>query len=177
MSLSAIKTQPAFLGTVAATALLAGMAAVVMVQTMPVLGWMMWAAALALVGALGFLWYRRETSDASQLQDDIRRAARQRVEEKSRAELRRLRGLRRSELMAKYQQDSELVERIIMGRYWEGQTEGQLIDALGNPADIEARIRKGQRRERWKYHQADGNRYRLIIALQNERVIDWEERG
>ncbi len=171
------QASPLLFGTVTAMAVLAGLVAVVMVQTMPLLGWLMWAAALALVGTLGYLWYRCETRDASQLQDDIHRAARQRVEEQSRAELRRLRGLRRAELMDKYRQDHQLVERIIMGGYWQGQTAAQLIDALGNPADIDARIRKGQRREVWKYHQADGNRYRLQIALENEAVVDWEQRG
>lgn len=171
------QAPPLLFGTVAVMAVLAGLVAVVMVQTMPLLGWVMWVAALTLVGTLGILWYRRESRDASQLQEDIRLAARQRVEEKSRAELRRLRGLRRAELMDKYRQDHQLVERIIMGGYWHGQTAGQLIDALGNPADIDARIRKGQRREVWKYHQADGNRYRLQIALENEAVVDWEQRG
>jgi hypothetical protein len=169
--------QPVFIGAVVTAAVLAGLAAVLMVQTTPMLGWLMWAGALAAVGVLGYLWYQRETQNAEKIEEEIRRSARERVEEKSRAELRRLRGLRRAELIQKYADDADLVERIVMGFYWRGQTAGQLIDSLGNPADIDARIVKGRRREVWKYHQADGNRYRLLIALENELVIDWEERG
>lgn len=172
----ASQPQPVFIGAVVTAVVLAVLAAVMMVQTTPMLGWLMWAGALAVVGVLGYLWYQRETQNAEKIEEDIRRAARERVEEKSRAELRRLRGLRRAELTQKYH-DADLVERIVMGFYWRGQTAGQLIDSLGNPADIDARIVKGRRREVWKYHQADGNRYRLLIALENELVIDWEERG
>lgn len=168
-------SQPLFVGAVVITAVLAGLGAVLMVQTMPMLGWLMWVGALSAVGVLGFVWYRRETAKAERIEEDIRRSARDRVEEKSRAELRRLRGLRRAELIAKYENDAELVERIVMGFYWRGQSAGQLIDSLGNPADIDARIVKGRRREVWKYHP-DGNRYRLLIALESDAVVDWEER-
>ncbi len=164
-----------FVGGVVTTAMLGGLGAVLMVQTMPMLGWLMWIGALSVVGALGFVWYRRETARAEKIEEDIRRSTRDRVEEKSRAELRRLRGLRRAELITKYENDADLVERIVMGFYWRGQTAGQLIDSLGNPADIDARIVKGRRREVWKYHP-DGNRYRLLIALEGESVVDWEER-
>jgi len=79
--------------------------------------------------------------------------------------------------MVKYAHDRELVEHIVLGLHWRGQTAGQLKDALGDPAEIVAKMQKGRRHETWKYHPAGGNRFALWITLEQDFVMRWEERA
>ena len=107
----------------------------------------------------------------------MRAASMQKESDRCKAALRRQRGLRRAELMEKYAGDQDLVDRIVLGAYWDGQTAGQLKDALGNPADIAAKFQKGKRQEIWKYHPTGGDWYAMWISLEEDLVARWEERG
>ncbi|MEP7156618.1 MAG: hypothetical protein ABI905_12645 [Betaproteobacteria bacterium] len=157
--------------------LLAGLLIFLAIQAMPVLGWILWF--LAVAGAItgSALWYRGEFARARAAEDESHQAVRHKDSERNRTELRRQRAARRGELMTKYAGDNELVERIVLGLHWRGQTAGQLKDALGNPADIAAKVLKGRRQETWKYHPTGGDRYALWITLEKDFVMRWEERA
>ncbi|MEO8104259.1 MAG: hypothetical protein ABI790_17225 [Betaproteobacteria bacterium] len=176
MTTSLAKSPPRYFAAVVSAGLVAGLLVFLVVQAAPILGWILWGAAVvaAITGAA--FWYRREFARVQQAEADAHAASRQNESDRSRAELRRQRGLRRAELMTKYAGDLNLVERIVLGTFWNGQTAEQLKDALGNPADIAARFLLSKRQEVWKYHPVGGNRYALWITLEQDQVVRWEER-
>ena len=171
------KAPPRFFAAIVGSGLFAGLLVFLTVQSMPLFGWILWIVAIVAVAACASLWYRNEFFKARQAEAEIRAATVKKEEDRSRAEVRQQRGLRRGELLAKYAGDQNLVERIVLGSYWDGQTAAQLKDALGNPADIDARILRSKRQEVWKYHPIGGNRYALWITLESDRVVGWEERA
>uniref|UniRef100_UPI003340841A DUF2845 domain-containing protein n=1 Tax=Castellaniella defragrans TaxID=75697 RepID=UPI003340841A len=84
---------------------------------------------------------------------------------------------RREALMLKYG-DARLVERIMQRMMWQGQTEGQLLDSLSKPADIDRKVMKSKTREVWKYHlQGNTNRFGLRITLEDGIVVGWDKKG
>ena len=170
------KTPPRYFAAMVSGGLFAGLLVFLAVQAMPILGWILWILAIAAAGTGASLWYKSEYATAQQADEAHRETTRRDEAERSKAELRRQRGLRRAELMAKYGGDQHLVERIVLGAYWDGQTAGQLMDSLGNPADIAARYVKSRRHEVWKYHPVGGDRYALWITLEKDRVMRWEQR-
>lgn len=78
-------------------------------------------------------------------------------------------------LRAKYH-DEEIVQQIYDGYFWEGQTEEQLRDSLGEPFAIDNKLLKTMTREVWKYHPSGINRYRLRITVENGRVAGWDKK-
>ena len=168
---------PRFFAAIVTGGLAAGLLVFLAVQAMPILGWILWVFAIVAVVTGASLWYKGESAMARQAEDETRAEMLRKESDRSRAELRRQRGLRRADLMAKYAGDQQLVERIVLGSYWDGQTAAQLKDALGNPADIAARIMRSKRQEVWKYHPTGGNRYALWITLEQDLVVRWEARG
>ncbi|WP_310440514.1 hypothetical protein [Sulfuricurvum sp.] len=80
---------------------------------------------------------------------------------------------RRENLMLKYQNE-ELVDMIMSGKYWQGQTEEQLRDSLGKPLDIDQKVLKTKTKEIWKYNQTAKNRYSLKIILEDGFVVGWD---
>lgn len=82
---------------------------------------------------------------------------------------------RREQLMAKYQ-DSTIVNDLMTSSFWQGQTSEQLIDSLGQPVDIDAKVLKTKKKEVWKYSHQGGNRYGLRITLDNDVVVGWDQK-
>lgn len=80
---------------------------------------------------------------------------------------------RREYLMEKYQ-NQELVDLLMSGKYWQGQTEEQLRDSLGKPLDIDQKVLKTKTKEIWKYNQTAKNRYALKIILEDGLVVGWD---
>ena len=79
------------------------------------------------------------------------------------------------ELRRKYPED--IVQRILAGQIWQGQTEGQLIDALGSPAEVDRKVLKTMRREIWKYGRMSARRFRLRITVENGTVAGWDHKA
>ncbi len=79
------------------------------------------------------------------------------------------------ELMLKYD-DEEIVSRILNQSFWIGQTASQLLDSLGNPADISEWRSTKEFGETWKYIQTGKNRYALKIYLVNDQVSGWDKK-
>ena len=84
---------------------------------------------------------------------------------------------RRLDYLRNKYQNEELVNRINNKKIWQGQTQEQLLDALGEPITIDNKVMKTKTREIWKYHQLPRNSYRLKITVENGLVIGWEERS
>ncbi|WP_459212072.1 DUF1700 domain-containing protein [Aquimarina rhabdastrellae] len=82
---------------------------------------------------------------------------------------------KRERLLKKYK-DPDLVERLMRGEFWIGQTERQLLDALGTPKDISEQVLKTKTKETWKYHKTGNNRYALKIKLENNHVVGWDKK-
>lgn len=78
-------------------------------------------------------------------------------------------------LTEKYK-DKEIVEHIMNHLFWQGQNSEQLLDSLGQPADIEQKILKTKKKEVWKYHAEGSGRFRLRIVLEDDRVVGWKQR-
>lgn len=82
---------------------------------------------------------------------------------------------RRLHLLQKYG-DSAIVDRILGRMFWQGQTSEQLLDSLGEPADIDEKVLKSKVRQTWKYHRSGRNRFGLRIVLENGVVTGWDQR-
>ncbi|HOG17301.1 MAG TPA: hypothetical protein PLB96_08135 [Syntrophales bacterium] len=79
-------------------------------------------------------------------------------------------------LRAKYQ-DEEVVQKIVAGDIWQGQSREQLKDALGEPVSIDHAVLKTKTKETWKYHQQGANRFGLRITVENGYVIGWDKKA
>lgn len=82
---------------------------------------------------------------------------------------------KRERLMEKYG-DESLVDQLMKGIFWQGQPEGQLLDSLGKPLDIDQKVLKTKTKEVWKYNKTGKNRYALKITLENGEVIGWDKK-
>ncbi|TAJ31976.1 MAG: DUF2845 domain-containing protein [Nitrospirae bacterium] len=85
------------------------------------------------------------------------------------------RQLRLEYLRNKYKDDA-LVQKIVAGYFWKGQTANQLIDSLGQPADVDQKVLKSMKREIWKYRPQSRTRYGLRITLENDVVVGWDQK-
>ncbi len=84
--------------------------------------------------------------------------------------------LRFNSLRAKYQ-DEVVVRRIVSGSLWEGQSEDQLRDSMGEPLVVDRSVLKTKTKEVWKYRQQGANRYGLKVTVENGKVIGWEQKA
>lgn len=82
---------------------------------------------------------------------------------------------RRKEIYRMYGR-TPLAEKIIARNIWQGQTQRQLRDSLGNPADTDEKVLKTKTKTIWKYHHRGGNRYGLRITVENGVVVGWDEK-
>lgn len=82
---------------------------------------------------------------------------------------------RRVGLLAKYQ-DPKIVDMIVRRMFWQGQSQEQLLDSLGRPADIDQKVMKTKVKEIWKYNQMGANRFGLRITIENNVVVGWDQK-
>lgn len=73
--------------------------------------------------------------------------------------------------------DEDIVQRIVQGYLWLGQTEEQLQDAIGAPVSIDRAVLKTKTKETWKYHRQGANRFGLRITVENGHVIGWDKKA
>lgn len=83
---------------------------------------------------------------------------------------------RLSYLRAKYQ-DEELVQKIFQGYFWHGQSEEQLRDSLGPPADVDHKMLKTKTRDIWKYQHRGANRFGLRVTVEDGYVTGWDKKA
>jgi hypothetical protein len=72
--------------------------------------------------------------------------------------------------------DEQIVQAIMAGRLWEGQTAEQLRESLGRAAAVDDNLLKTRKREVWKYEPSGVNRYKLRITLDNDVVVGWDHK-
>lgn len=82
---------------------------------------------------------------------------------------------RREALLTKYG-DAKIVEMILSSSVWQGQTQEQLLDSLGNPVDVDQKVLKSKTREIWKYNQTGSNRFGLRITVEDKVVVGWDKK-
>ena len=73
--------------------------------------------------------------------------------------------------------DQAIVDRIIAGYFWQGQTEEQLIDSIGHPLSKDSKVLKSVVRQVWKYNQLGKNRYGLRVTVENGFVVGWDNKA
>jgi len=73
--------------------------------------------------------------------------------------------------------DEGLVDKLMEGLFWQGQTEDQLKDSLGEPADVDQKVLKTKTKEIWKYYESGKNRYDLKVTIENGEVVGWDKKN
>jgi len=82
--------------------------------------------------------------------------------------------IKHSRLKEKYQ-DEALVKKIMQRTLWQGQTAEQVIDAIGEPKDIDEKVLKTKTKQTWKYFPSGRRRYGLRITLDDGIVVGWDK--
>ena len=83
--------------------------------------------------------------------------------------------MRYSALLKKYG-DKKLVKKIINRTLWQGQTIEQVIDAIGEPKDIDEKVLKTKIKQTWKYFPSGRRRYGLRINFDDGLVVGWDNK-
>ena len=81
---------------------------------------------------------------------------------------------RRKHLIARYG-DPEIARCIMRGTVWKGETQEQLLESLGQPADLDQKVLKTKTKEIWKYRKTARNRFGLKVTLDDGIVTGWEQ--
>lgn len=81
---------------------------------------------------------------------------------------------RRRHLTERYG-DPEIADRIMKCVLWKGETQEQLTESLGQPADIDQKVLKTKTKEVWKYRKVKHNRFGLKVTLDDGIVTGWEQ--
>lgn len=107
-----------------------------------------------------------ETEEKMQKQREVQLLQRQQyLEQQLQARVQR-----QQELLNKYQ-DTSMVDKIIEGEIWLGQTGEQLLDAIGSPEVVDRKLSQKKSVEIWKYHPASRSGvFKLKITLTDEVV-------
>lgn len=82
---------------------------------------------------------------------------------------------RRKQLTGKYG-DPEIARRIMRRVLWPGETQEQLLESLGTPADTDQKILKTKSKEIWKYRPVGKNRFGLRVTLDDGIVVAWDSK-
>ena len=88
-----------------------------------------------------------------------------------------LQGKKRTEQLLNKYRDEEIVSRILLRHFWQGQTAEQLVDSVGNPVSVDRKTLVSRKREIWKYNQRGRNRYGLRVTLDDDVVIGWDQKN
>jgi cbb3-type cytochrome oxidase subunit 3 len=142
------KAESQFWGTLIMIGVVVGLPIFGIIKFGEAIGWHLFVI-LIVAGAIGYFLFQRQRAKNKQA-----------AAEASRLELLRQVEARRASLTAKYS-DEKLVDAIMRGSYWQGQTAEQLLDSLGAPVDVDEKVLKTKKREIWKYHQLTANRFGL----------------
>jgi hypothetical protein len=136
--------------------LIFGLPVYVVVKTGEAVGWPLFLGG-AFVVIAAIVWFRIARARS------VEAARIRRIEE------------RRAALLQKYG-DPRIVEKIMSGMVWQGQTAEQLRDSRGQPLDIDERVFKKSTRQTWKYMQTGVNRFALRVTLEDGFVVGWDDK-
>ena len=79
-------------------------------------------------------------------------------------------------LRAKYG-DESIVQKILDGYVWQGQSEEQLKDSMGFPIAVDRSVLKTKTKEVWKYDKQGTNRFGLRVTVENGYVVGWDKKA
>jgi hypothetical protein len=79
---------------------------------------------------------------------------------------------RAQELASQFGPDA--AQRILNNEIWQGMTRKMLLEAMGEPADVDQNILKSKKKETWKYGHEGANRFKLQVLLENDVVVGWK---
>lgn len=82
---------------------------------------------------------------------------------------------RRAYLLGKYK-SALLVDKLMAQKVWQGMSQEQLIDSLGEPVAKDEKIYKTKTVEVFKYDQNGKNRFRKRVQVENGSVVGWSSR-
>ncbi len=111
---------------------------------------------IAIVGVV--IWYRQNKKKKQQEHEKERK--------KERLEY----------LWARYG-DESVIQKILEGSVWQGQSREQLEDSMGSPVGIDQNVLKTKTNEIWKYHERGENRFGLRVILEDGYVIGWDKKS
>jgi len=77
-------------------------------------------------------------------------------------------------LRGKYKSE-EIV--LFQGTIWQGQSDEQLRDTLGDPVAVDRAVYKAKKKETWKYRQTGANRFGLRITVEDGHVVGWDKKA
>lgn len=72
--------------------------------------------------------------------------------------------------------DEDVVQKIVAGYIWQGQSREQLKDAIGDPVAVDQALLKTKTKETWKYRQSGVNRFGLRVTVENGYVVGWDHK-
>jgi membrane protein implicated in regulation of membrane protease activity len=79
-------------------------------------------------------------------------------------------------LMAKYGNE-KAVNKIMNGEVWDGMTEEQLVDSLGEPIEREEATYKAKIQKTYKYDQTGRNRFGKRFTIEDSVVVGHKSKG
>lgn len=94
-------------------------------------------------------------------------------------QIQNVRDRRKRGLMEKYNHCDhidDIVENIMEGKIWMGQTKEQVLDSIGHPAEIDEKMYKNKTKEVFKYDLSFDHLYHTRITLENSEVVGWDLR-
>ena len=71
----------------------------------------------------------------------------------------------------------EVVNGILNGEFWKGQTEEQLKDSLGSPPAVDRQVLKTKQKEIWKYQETRKDQFAIKITIENSAVVSWDQKS
>jgi hypothetical protein len=130
----------------------------------------------AAIGALlvAFLWSLREFHFWKKIRQLNLESEQQQLAYENLARQREGLRLRREKLIERYG-SIEVVDYIVSGRIWQGMSSEQLVEALGQPADIDQKVFKTKVSQTWKYDEVGKNRFSRRVFIENDVVVGWQE--
>lgn len=84
-----------------------------------------------------------------------------------------VRALRRKILINRHG-DPEMVDTILSGQIARGMTLEMVLDAWGDPADMDEVVMKTKTKRELKYDQKGKNRFGTRVYFENGLVVGWE---
>lgn len=84
---------------------------------------------------------------------------------------------KRLEYLRRKYQDEDIVQKIFGGTIWQGQSDEQLRDTLGDPVAVDRAVYKTKTKETWKYQQSGVNRFGLRVTVEDGCVIGWNKKA
>ena len=75
-------------------------------------------------------------------------------------------------LLKKYTK-RQIVDQILNGEFWKGQTVEQLEDSLGPAQAVDRQVLKTKTKETWKYGEGSKGQFATRIEIENGKVVGW----